>query len=500
MTKSAEQQLTEQLSDWRWRLDNLYWIKDESGKAVRFRLNWAQEQLWSSMHYLNIILKARQLGFTTFIQIFMLDKALFTPNIAAGTIAHRLEDAEEIFNNKVKFAYDHLDPAIKAAVTAEQDSARKLTFSNGSMIRVGTSLRSGTFQYLHVSEFGKLCAQFPERAREVVTGALNTIHAGQVAFIESTAEGREGPFYDLCKVAQDLKRADAKLTEMDWRFHFFPWFKHPGYVLASEGITVTAEDQEYFAKIEGETGVKLTPEQRAWYVKKKVTQGEDMKREFPSTPDEAFEAAIQGAYFAKEMARAREERRIARVPWQQDVAVNTMWDLGRNDEMVIWFHQYVGKEHRFIDYYANSGEAFAHYAKVLKDKPYVYGRHFLPHDVEHHEMISEQSRKNALIDLGIKPIVAVRRAVNSTQLGDDIETCRRFLGSCWFDEAKCQDGITCLDGYRKEWDEKLGAFKDRPLHDAASHGADAFRTGAVGWKEETPIPAGWKKRNKKWIR
>lgn len=502
-TKSAEQQLIERFSDWRWRLDNLYSIKTEKGKKVRFRLNRAQADFWDQMHYLNIILKARQLGFTTFIQLFMLDKCLFTPNISAGVIAHRRQAAEDIFADIIKTSYDSLDEAIRAAVPAEQDSARKLSFANGSSIRVDTSLRSGAFQYLHVSEFGKLCAQFPERAREVMTGALNTIHAGQVGFIESTAEGREGAFFEQCQIARNLKRQDAKLTKLDWKFHFYNWTWRDDYRLDPESVVITSENREYFEKIEAETGHPISPEQRAWYVKKKVTQGEDMKREFPSTPDEAFEASVQGAYFSKEMARAREDGRIARVPWQAAVPVNTFWDLGRNDEMVIWFHQRVGKEHRLIDYYENSGEAFPHYAKVLKGKPYAYGMHYLPHDVEHHELISEQSRKQALVGLGIKPIKAVRRAINAAELGDDIESCRTFLGSCWIDEERCADGIKALDSYRKEWNEKLGCFNDRPLHDWASHGADAFRTGAVGFKEDSgSFEAARKrqKRNQAWIR
>ncbi len=412
------------MRDQRCRLNNLYWIKDAQGRRIRFRMNRAQEILFEQMHQLNIVLKARQLGFTTFIQLYLLDCCLFNSNVAAGTIAHRLEDAEEIFNNKIRYAYDNLPAGLKAGVGAEQDSARKLSFTNGSLIRVGTSLRSGTFQYLHISEFGKVCAQFPERAREIVTGALNTIHAGQVAFIESTAEGREGPFFDLCQTARNMRREGRPLTALDWRFFFYPWFRHPGYVLDPAGVIITAEEAGYFDQIERGEGVTLSPEQRAWYAKKKVSQGEDMKREFPSTPDEAFEASIQGAYYASEMARLRENKQITRVPHEPGVEVNSFWDLGIDDQTAIWFHQRIGRENRLIDYYENSGEGFAHYAKVLKDKPYVYGTHYLPHDIEHAEISTGQVRKNTLLGLGVKPIKTVRRAVD---VADDIQATRNFL-------------------------------------------------------------------------
>ena len=115
------------------------------------------------MHECSLILKARQLGFTTFIQLFMLDACLFNSNIRAGTIAHRLDDARVIFRDKVKFPYDNLPDMLKAARPIIRDSADELVFANNSSIRVSTSMRSGTLQYLHISEYGQLCAAFPIR-------------------------------------------------------------------------------------------------------------------------------------------------------------------------------------------------------------------------------------------------------------------------------------------------------------------------------------------------
>src|SRR5215208_2052286 len=211
----------DRLSDWRWRIDNLYHITDKNGQKLRFQMNWAQEALFNEMSFQNVILKARQLGFTTFIQIFMLDACLFNSNIRAGTIAHKLDDAKTIFRDKVKYPYDELPEAIKAARPVIKDSADELMFSNNSSIRVGTSLRSGTLQYLHVSEYGKLCAKYPDKAREVRTGALNTIQSGQVVFIESTAEGQEGHFFELSEAARAKERRGVPLTPLDFKFHFF---------------------------------------------------------------------------------------------------------------------------------------------------------------------------------------------------------------------------------------------------------------------------------------
>jgi len=103
------------LGDWRWRLNNLYWITDKDGRRVQFKTNWAQEQLFDDMHFMNVILKARQLGVTTFLQIFMLDACLFDSDTRAGVIAHNLNDARAIFQDKIKYPYDNLPDAIKDA-------------------------------------------------------------------------------------------------------------------------------------------------------------------------------------------------------------------------------------------------------------------------------------------------------------------------------------------------------------------------------------------------
>lgn len=479
--------------DWhsnKWRLNNLYWITDTNGIKKRFRLNWAQEQFLSQMHYLNVILKARQLGFTTLIQLYMLDQCLFHDNVHAGTIAHTREDAEAFFNGKVRFAYDNLDEGLRNRIPARQDSVRQLTFGNGSTLRIGTSLRSGTFQLLHVSEYGKLCAKFPEKAREVRTGAFNTVHAGQIIFVESTAEGQGGDFYEMCQTAQMLERRKADLTAMDFKFHFFPWWKHPGYALNPEGVIITSEMGDYFDRLADEHAIVLTPRQRAWYVKKAAQQKGDMLREFPSTPDEAFAAAIEGAYFEREMARADLEGRICPLPIQRGLPVETWWDLGMNDLMSIGFVQRDAGWINVIDYYQNSGYGLAHYAQVLQNKQrkyeWVYGTHSWPHD-GNVKILDERGRRReeVMAELGYDVDIVPR----TRDLGDSIEVTRVMLDKCRFDAERCEPLIRALRNYRREWDDNTATFKDRPRHDWASHPADMMRTGA---HVDEPNPA-WSK-------
>src|SRR5690606_27709129 len=185
--KAIDQMAESGLSDPLWRLNNLYWIIDKSGNKSLFQLNWAQQQLYDDMWYMNLILKARQLGISTFVSLLFLDRCLFNSNQHAGIIAHTREDAEAMFR-RVKFAYDSLPAELKAVRQVNTDNARELQLSNGSSLRVGTSMRSSTLQYLHISEFGKICAKFPDKAREIVTGSLNALAPGQYVFIESTAE------------------------------------------------------------------------------------------------------------------------------------------------------------------------------------------------------------------------------------------------------------------------------------------------------------------------
>lgn len=194
----------------------------------------------------------------------------------------------------------------------------------------------------------------------------------------------------------------------------------------------------------------------------------------------SFTAAVEGAYFSKEMADAKP--RILRIPIERSVPVNTFWDLGRNDTTVIWFHQRVGLENRFIDYYENNGESLHHYAQVLRNKGYLYGDHYLPHDVVVTELTTNKSRAETLKESGVNPLVVVPRTSDKLEA---IEMARRSIASCWFDKDRCADGIRALENYRKEYDEKRQVFRDRPLHDWASNPADAFMQFAQGYQPTT---------------
>lgn len=472
----AYQQLRSKLEDRNWRLNNLYWIKDKQGKKVKFKLNWAQNKFYGDLWYFNIILKARQLGFTTFSLIYFLDACLFNSNQGAGVIAHTKDAAQDLFDNKVKFAYDNLPDWLKEQVPASTDSAKKLVFSNGSSFTIDTSLRSGTYQKLLVSEYGKVSAKYPEKAREIKTGALNTIEAGQQIFVESTAEGKMGEFFDLCEQARSNANSGRKLTRLDPKFHFFAWFDNPEYRLTDEETAITAVPQEtdnYLAKFD------LTPNQKAWYAVKEKTQCEDMRREFPSTPEEAFEGSLEGAFYTKEMEFIRKNGQITNLPYDRAHQVFTFWDLGKSrSQMSIWFFQIIKNQRRFIDYHESVDQGWEFYAKLLKEKGYNYDTHHWPHDGNTRIVTGVITTSKQMAEqAGIRPI---RITPVTKSVWDDIRNfCKPVLPSCWFDESKCALGIKRLDNYRRKWDKINAMWLNDAEPNEASHCADAFRTYAV---------------------
>lgn len=233
--------------------------------------------------------------------------------------------------------------------------------------------------------------------------------------------------------------------------------------------------QEYFEKL-AQQGIALTIQQRAWYVKKAEQQLEDMKREYPSTADEAFEASVEGSYFGRQMVTMRREKRICRIPIL-DAPVYTSWDLGFNDSMAIICWQDVGMERRAIDYVENNGEGFGFYAAELRRRGYDYARHWMPHDADHHMLnVVATTRREEANKAGIAPIEVVPR-IDDELTG--IDASRAFLPQVFIDEERCSRLVQCLDNYRKDWDDKLGTWKSRPRHDEFSHGYKAFETAAI---------------------
>jgi len=189
-----------------------------------------------------------------------------------------------------------------------------------------------------------------------------------------------------------------------------------------------------------------------------------------------FIVYVEGAYYAPELLKSKNEGRIMRVPYDHGTSVITAWDLGMADTTAIWFAQFVGLETRIIDYYENSGMALDHYVKILRDKGYNYESHILPHDVRVKELTTGKSRLEVLRNLGLNNI----HVAPMLGIEDGIQQVRTLIPNCYFDEEKCERGLDALMQYHREWDDVGKAWRGRPKHDWTSHAADAFRYLAVG--------------------
>lgn len=207
---------------------------------------------------------------------------------------------------------------------------------------------------------------------------------------------------------------------------------------------------------------------------KKMMSADEYAQEYECS----FEAAVRGAYYAHEVNEAERSDRITSVPYDPRLMVHTAWDLGVADSTCIWFFQVLGRETRVIDVLKGEGVGLDWYARQLQERNYLYGKHYLPHDVEVRELGTGKSRKEVLGQLGITATVCPNIPV-----ADGIQAVRMLLPTCWFDKSKCAEGIEALRMYRRDYDEKRQEFRTAPLHDWTSHYADAFRYFAVGHRE-----------------
>lgn len=254
-------------------------------------------------------------------------------------------------------------------------------------------------------------------------------------------------------------------------------------------LWVAAEDDDDWFRLSlraSETGLL---DQKELADARKMMSDDEYAQEYECS----FEAAVRGAYYGRELNDAEEAGRITGVPYDPRLEVHTAWDLGVADSTVIWFVQIVGRETRWIDVLKGEGVGLDWYAKELKERPYNYGTHYLPHDVEVRELGTGKSRYEVLGGLGIRNI----KVVPAMPVEDGIQALRMLIPTSWFDREKCKEGLEALRMYRREWDDKRQEFKRAPLHDWTSHYADAARMFAMGHREigSIQIP----RRPTKWV-
>ena len=499
----AAEQLRKLLTDPKWRINHLYWITDKAGRLVRFRMNWAQEELHDTAHTRNNILKVRQLGISTYMAIRMLDACLFTPNYHAGIVDRTLPDAKAKLG-KIKFAFNHLDhlpenptpqdraladvgATIKRLAAGTTINKESVEFYNGSEIFVGATLRGGTMQLLHVSELGSIARHDPIRASEIISGCQETVGPECLIFFESTHEGgKTGINYEQIETA--MENIGKPLTPLDYKFYFFPWFKHPEYRLEGWTPSPTAEQQRYLDALQRKLDITLTEPQVAWYLGKWRTLRSKVKQEYPSTPEEALNNIMDGTIFSVQLYDLMERGHIAATfDVQAHRPIYTCWDLGMADYMSIWWVQPSdqGKWLLLANYTAN-GHGIDHYLNILREMDAKLGRCaacVLPHDGSRRDF-NETTYEQAFRLAGYSTILVPR----TQDKWDSIENTRELLQHCII-HARCGEkthangisypsGLDSLKDYRTGPEGAHGTLRSQPLHDKSSHACDALTTFA----------------------
>lgn len=385
-----------------------------------------------------VIVAHRRAGKTVACVLDLIDSAL-----RCERKAPRFAYIAPLYKQAKTVAWDYLkEYGLKVPGATANESELRVDFPNGGRVRLFGADNPDTLRgmYLDGVILDEAADMSPRMFTEILRPALSD-RQGWAVWI-GTPKG-QNDFFDLWETA---KKDDA-------------YFK----------LLLRASETELIDREElNDARRQMTPEQYA--------------QEYECS----FQAAIIGAYYGREMEQADNDKRIAAGIYDPSLEVHTAWDLGISDHTSIWFYQQDGFGVRLIDYYANSGFGLDHYAGVLRDRGfrpggaqgYKYGRHYLPHDAEVRELGTGRTRLETLRGLGIDAVIVRKLSVE-----DGINAVRKILPRCWFDAEKCAEGIKALRQYRRDWDDVRKVFAERPLHDWASHPADAFRYLAVGLEE-----------------
>lgn len=469
-----------------WRLNHLYKIRNKKGELVRFVLNRAQGHFHNSKWSRNLILKSRQLGFTTYEAIDSLDDTLFTPNIDALMIAHNLEAGESIFTKKIAFAWDKLGEPLKKLYGVDNKTSKTLKFDFGttgfSSLAVDTSGRSGTYQRVHITELAEISKKYPKKIPDIIEGTIPAIPTTGRIDIESTSQGASGEFYEMFIDAWD--RGEPR-SPLEYKAHFYNWTWDDDELNTITPLPFNQMDQgdkfrEYADKH------KLTNVQVTYYYQKWLSLNKNwnsLKREYPTTPQEAFEAVSEGTFYGEILGLMEQNGQIGVYPFQRALKVHTVWDLGVGENMVIGFFQRdtVSNRVRMIDYViGEASNGLADLIPKVLNKPYVFGKHFGPHDLEATDVGTGKTRIETARSLGLK-----FELVPDQTIEDGINAVTVWLDRVDVDSFKCKKWVKAMKSYHKEWDEKRGMYKDEPYHDWASHAADMSRYAALVEKKMT---------------
>ena len=461
-----------------WRLNNLYSIIDKVGLPIPFRLNRAQFKVYgkSLEHCRLIILKSRQQGISTFWLISYFDDLITLPNITCGLMAQGRDESGTLLE-RLKHTWNTLEPWVKDFFNLRivKNNSSEFTLSNNSTMFIRTSFRSATLQRLHISELGKIANKYPERAKETKNGTLQALSPGNTGIIESTAEG-----VNMFKYMWDVSTKQytaGRLAGKDFLPVFLSWLDDPDCVEFEQQYPAD-EERDYFNRLEETLKVKISPEQRNFWIAQHRELEGDIHQEYPATAEEAFTAAQDGTYWAKrylEMIVRRGQRKPYKELYDRNLDVYVTLDAGRSDYMVLCFFQVWKRQVRILAEYYNTGEWLGHYVTYTEDLAKKMGWNivhwYLPHDMGVTDLTQDnKTREQILNDLGVWNTTILEKL--SKHHG--IEEVRQEFQNIWIAE-ECEYLEQCCLNYTKTWNHLLEVWRDEPKRNQWAHGADTIR-------------------------
>jgi hypothetical protein len=470
---------TNDLANPLWRLRNLYHIKRaDDGRIIKFAPRPEQQRVYDMLFKQGvkrlIILKARRLGMSTALDVLLTDQMLWNAGTQCSLVDQTAADAERKLATIAKVALDNLPPVALQCIEKVRDSGSILEVSvageAASSFFAGLRARGGTNNWLHLSEWGVIQADDPRRSEEILTGAIPSAEHGRIIVETTWKGGRGGHLWEIVKGA--LETPEAAKTDKDWRVVFFPWWKDPTYVVEGDVSTISPAISQYLDGMEQTTGHTFSPQQRLWYDRQSRDLGLFIFREFPTTLDECFKSPVEGAIYAAELDKLRASGAISAFKYDNSTLVHTAWDLGSPVNTVVWYFQVIGgNEIRVIDCDMDLDMTPVQRVGHMLAKGYSYGAHFLPHDAAA-TRTSGKADAQVYTEAGLANVRVLPRT-HDVWVG--INACLQMFPRFSFRLPACERGLDALANYAYKRSSATGIVVNEPVHNWASHAADALR-------------------------
>ncbi len=491
-------EMLELLSNKFWRLNNLYYIVNKQGVKQLFTMNYAQLNVNQAhrLHPRIVVLKSRQQGISTYELVDTFDDGVFRDDYTAGLMAQGKRESG-ILLQRSKLLWKEFPAQIKSflGLSPTKDNTEAIKFSNGSTLLIGVSFRSQTLQRLHVSELGKIAAEQPKRVEETFTGSLQALAAGNLACLESTAEGDNAfkEIWDKATMLLEDKGLEG-FGPKDFYPLFLSWSDDPDCQL-----TIRQEDTDeslrYFEELEELYAFVPTDTQKWWWISQYRELEGKIYQEYPFSPEEAFKASIDAAYWSSTWRDCgivfkpseRGQRKLpdgAIIEWYPDeyayderLELHCVQDLGINDYNTILIYQRHAGKYRVIGEYWNNNRGVRHYMNWIRRFCVDIGagwrelRVHLPHDATKRAQTDLVTVVDMYEEEGWQVDVLER---TNDKLGDinmvrwEVEQAGIAISS------ECEYARKTMSNYRREFDAKLEVWKNTPLHDEYSHMADSL--------------------------